>query len=69
MNDTTLRNELDAMMNMFDEQPEQREVDWKRYKQITELQEQRLYEELSKRHYALGTLACDVNELMNAILP
>ena len=26
------------------------DVDWERYKQITELQEQRLYEELTKPH-------------------
>ena len=45
MNDSTLRTELDAMVNAFDDHPD---VDWERYKQITELQEQRLYEELSK---------------------
>ena len=40
-----LRRELDAMVNAFDEHPEQPSVDWKRYSEITRLQEQRLYEE------------------------
>ena len=34
----------------------------------TELQEQRLYDELSKPHNNPGNPACNVNELMDEIL-
>ena len=56
------------MVNAFEEHPEQPDVDWDRYNEITELQEQRLYEELSKPHNNPGNLACNVNELMGEIL-
>ena len=68
MNDSTLRNELDALVNAFDEHPEHPDIDWERYRQITELQEQRLYEELTKPHNVPGNPVCDVNELMTEIL-
>ena len=68
MNDSKLRSELDAMMNAFEEHPEQPSVDWESYDKITELQEQRLYEELSKPHNIPGNPACNVNELMDEIL-
>ena len=48
--------------------PEHPDVDWEHYKQITELQRQRLFEELSKPHNVPGNSACDVNELMYDIL-
>ena len=63
-----LRGELDALVNAFDEHPEQPSVDWNRYSEITQLQEQRLYEELTKPHNIPGNPACDVNELMKEIL-
>lgn len=68
MNDPTLRTELDTMMNAFDDHPEHPDVEWGHYKQITELQRQRLYDELSKPHNVPGNPACDVNELMYDIL-
>ena len=39
-----LRRELDTLVNAFDEHPDQPDVDGERYKRITELQEQRLFE-------------------------
>ena len=42
MNKFTLRNELDAQVNAFEEHPEQPAVNWERYNEIIELQEQRL---------------------------
>ena len=68
MNDSKLRSELDAMMNAFEEHPEQPDVDWGRYNEVTELQEQRLYDELSKPHNNPGNSACNVNDLMDEIL-
>ena len=68
MNDSTLRTELDAMVNAFDEHPEHPDVDWDWYNEITELQEQRLYEELSKPHNNPGNPACNVNDVMDEIL-
>ena len=65
MKDSTLHTELNAMMNAFEEQPA---VDWESYDRITALQEQRLYEELSKPHNIPGNPACNVNELMEDIL-
>ena len=38
MKDSTLRTELNAMMNAFEEQPA---VDWESYDRISELQQQR----------------------------
>lgn len=64
MNDFTLRNELDAMMNAFDGHPH---VDWERYKRITELQKQRLYDEPSKPHNIPSNPTCKVNDLMDEI--
>ena len=63
-----LRRELDTLVNAFDERPDQPDVDWERYKRITELQEQRLYEELSKPHNIPGSPTCNVNDLMDEIL-
>lgn len=68
MNDSTLRTELDVMMNAFDDHPDHPDVDWGRYDRITELQEQRLYEELSKPHNTPGNPACNVNDVMDEIL-
>ena len=68
MNDSKLRTELDAMMNAFEEHPDQPDVDWDRYKEVTDLQEQRLYDELSKPRNNPGNPACNVNELMDEIL-
>lgn len=68
MNDSKLRNELDALMNAFDEHPDHPDVNWERYERIGALQEQRLYEELTKPHNVPGNPACDVNELMGEIL-
>ena len=63
-----LRRELDTLVNAFDEHPEHPSVDWKRYSEITRLQEQRLYEELTRPHDIPGNPACNVNELMEEIL-
>lgn len=62
MNDFTLRIELDTMMNAFDGHPD---VDWEHYKRITELQEQRLYDEPSKSHNIPSSPTCNVNYLMD----
>ena len=63
-----LRREFDTLVNAFDEHPDQPDVDWERSKRITELQEQRLYEELSKPHDTPGNPTCNVNDLMDEIL-
>ena len=60
MNDSTPCTELDAMVNAFEEHPGQPAVDWDRYNEITELQEQRLYEEFSKPHNNPGNPACRI---------
>ena len=65
MNDSTLRTELDAMVNAFDEHPD---VDWDRYNETTELQEQRPYEELSKPHNNPRNPFCNVNDVMDETL-
>ena len=52
----------------FDDHPHHPDVDWGRYDRITELQEQRLYEELSKPHNTPGNPACNVNDVMDEIL-
>ena len=41
MNDSKLRTEQDAMVNTSEERPELPDMDWDRYKEVTELQEQR----------------------------
>lgn len=68
MNGSTLRNDLDTMMGAFGGHPEHPDVDWERYDRMTKLQEQRLYEELSKPHNTPGNPTCNVNDLMDEIL-
>ena len=55
-------------LNAFDGHPDQLSVNWKCYEEVTELQEQRLYEELFKPHNHPGNPAYNVNDLMNDIL-
>ncbi len=68
MNDSTLRTELDAMRNAFDDHPHHPDVDSGRYVRITALQEQRLYEELSKPQNMPGRPTRNVNDLMDETL-
>ena len=68
MYDSTPCTELDVLVNAFEEHPEHPDVDGERYNEITELQERRLYEELSKPHNHPGNPACNVNDVMSEIL-